>query len=160
MYLSIFKPLTVVFIPLLLFVFGVIRIFAAGKRNGDAIYKPIGKGPIGFVIVVMYSIVFTVLIIGADNLLRLTIFSSFYLLGGGTFVERYLESHDRGVYSKMVVYPAFVCEWDNIEDVIFSGSSVKFIHKTKGAFEMEIEPTQYEKVKLGIQDRWVQNNKR
>jgi len=134
--------------PAILSVFEIIRILRIKTRNGNVIYKSRSINYPTIIISSIYILFFLFIGIGISNLKNLLFYILVFWVVTGGYIEVSLTSFLCGIYNNVIIFPGYICEWEDIENVFYINSTIRFIHKEKGAFDFDIHVDDYEKVKM------------
>lgn len=139
--------------PAILSVFEIIRILKIKKRNGNVIYKSRSINYLTIIMSSIYILFFLFLSTGISSFKSLIYYILVFWVVTGAYIEASLTSFLRGIYNNVIIFPGYTCEWEDIENVIYINSTIRFIHKEKGAFDFNIHFDDFEKVKMLVKNQ-------
>ena len=151
----IFKFAGLIVAPALTAIITIVRFLGVKKKNGSVIYRKREFDPGAITGTVMLVMAFGFLMVRSKNVSDLLKYSLIFVGISSTWILVFTAGLMKGIYEKMIIYPRYSCEWNEIEDVLYLDSTIRFIHKKKGAFDFEVPKPEFEKVRESIQNRLV-----
>ena len=61
------------------------------------------------------------------------------------YLKAIIESFSIGVYKNGIIYPEYSTSWTDLEGYLILDGKIRFVHKTKGAFDLEATRDQIQK---------------